>query len=220
MLRSACVKKLEHFFSLELVEKIEKTIYDPIKSDEGFILLDSINETNFYFQYLRKSSFTYTEYQNKLILKKGETIKETFFEIDLENMYLIIYAGKAQSEFLIRKLEPICEVSFISIDIEFSRIFDLLKQSKYICRIEQVEIDNFNHNDLLIGKYITKIQEENLLQIIINEYRKNISKLVISIDDYDTNRYLIKISRNSSFFFDSISEHNYEVLRFIMSNLF
>jgi hypothetical protein len=145
MLRSACVKKLGHLFSLELVNKIGKNVFDPIKSDEGFILLDSNKKTKFYFQYLRKSTFTYTEYQNRLILKKGETVKETFFEIDLENMFLIIYAGKSQSEFLIRKLEPICEVSFISIDIEFSKVFDLLKQSKYICRIEQVEIANFNY---------------------------------------------------------------------------
>lgn len=219
MLRSACVKKLEHFFSLELVDKIKKSTFDPTKSDEGFILLDSINKTNFYFQYLRKSSFTYTEYQNKLILKKGETIKETFFEIDLENMFLLIYAGKSQSEFLIRKLELICEVFFISIDIEFSKIFNLLKQSKYICRIEQVEIANFNYNNLLVGKYIAKVQEESVLQKILKEHYKNITKIVISIEDYDNNMYLIKISKNSSFFFNSISENNYEILRFITSNL-
>lgn len=219
MLRSACVKKLANFFSLEFVHKIEKKAFDPEKSDEGFILLDSNNKTKFYFQYLRKSTFTYTEFKNKLILKKGETIKETFFEIDLDNMFLIIYAGKSQSEFLIRKLEPICGISFISIVIEFSKIFDLLKQSKYICRIEQVEIANFNYKDLLIGKYIAKVQDENILMKIIYEEGRNIAKVVISVEDYDDNIYSVKIYKNFSFTFDSCSENNSDILRFVMSHL-
>jgi hypothetical protein len=113
--RSACVKKLAQSFSLELVAEIEKHRFSPLNNSEGFVLLESVDKNEFYFQYLRKITITYGDYQNEFIKKKGETIKETFFKIDLKQMLILIYAGKSQSDFLIRKLENICGDSFIFI---------------------------------------------------------------------------------------------------------
>ncbi|WP_410510161.1 hypothetical protein RSJ42_08600 [Methanosarcina hadiensis] len=197
---------------------IEKNHFNPVEFNEGFILLGSIDKTNFYFQYLRKSSFTYGEYQNELILKKGETIKETLFEIDLEKMLLFIYSGKSQSDFLVRKLEAICGDLFTPFEIDFAKVFDLLRKSKYICRIEQIEIANFKYKDFLMGKYTANIQEETTFRNIMNEYGLSVMKVVLSIEDYDGNFSLVKINKAGSFLFESYSENNSDILRYAVLN--
>ncbi|KXS41709.1 hypothetical protein HWN40_06945 [Methanolobus zinderi] len=216
--RSACIRKLTKSFSSELIDEIKKHSFSPSDSKDGFVLLESSNDV-FLFQYLRKINYTYGDFQGELIQRKGETIKDHIFEINLDSMLLIIYAGKSQSDFLVRKLENICGNSFISVEIEFAKILEIMKKSTFISRMEQVELKNFQCNSSLVGRYIPNVYDYELFKDIIEKYCNNLLKVTLSFESYQGDTITLTIGKDSSFLFRSYSENNSKILTYVLSNL-
>jgi len=218
--RSATAFSLLPNFSLNEIDKIKDFTFNPINSHEGYIFSNlSENNNNFHFQYLRKVPVTYGEYNEGFIKKKGEILKETSFEIDLKNKIILVFAGKAQSNFFIRKFTSHFGLFTSSFKFDFSQKIGFLTDSQFIIRSEQVVINGFTYKELMVGRYIANIKHIELFKKVLNKYGNNIEKIKISIEDDYGNIFRVKIDKNGTFSFGKSREENANILNFLISKM-
>lgn len=218
--RSATVFSLSPNFSLNEIDKIKGFIFNPIKSHEGYIFLNCTgNNNNFYFQYLRKVPVTYGEYNEGFIKKQGEILKETYFEIDLKNKIISVFAGKAQSNFFIRKFTSHFGLFTSSFKLDFSKKIDFLTNSQFIIRSEQAVINGFTYKELMVGRYIATIKDIDVLKKVLDKYGNNIDKIKISIEDNHGNIIKVNIDKHGTFSFGKAREENVKILNFLISKM-
>jgi hypothetical protein len=215
--RSATAFNLLPNFGLNEIDKIKDFAFDPINSHEGYIFSNySENNNNFYFQYLRKVPVSYGEYNEGFIKKKGEILKETSFEIDFKNKIILVFAGKAQSNFFIRKFTSHFGLFTSSFKLDFSKKIDFLTDSQFIIRSEQVVINGFTYKELMVGRYIANIKDIDVFKKVLNKYRTNIEKITISIEDDCGNILKVKIDEHGTFSFGKYREENANILNFLI----
>jgi len=218
--RSATVFSLSPNFSLNEINKIKDFTFNPINSHEGYIFSNSFeNNNNFYFQYLRKVPITYGEYDEGFIKKKREILKETSFEIDLKNKIILVFAGKAQSNFFIRKFTSHFGLFTSSFKLDFSKKIDILTNSQFIIRSEQAVINGFTYKELMVGRYIANIKDIEVFKKVLNKYGNNIEKIKISIEDNYGNILKVKIDKHGTFSFGKSREENANILNFLISKI-
>lgn len=215
---SATISKISSLFNIDDIYKIKNQTFDPIVSDEGFVLKETCFDSVFNFQYLRKVPFTYGEFNNGFITKTDTVIKETNFQIDMTKKIIVIFSGKRQSDFLLKKISTIFKISFISLDLNFLKLIDLIDDPKFIVRSEQIVINGFNYHDLMVGKYIANIKDKEILKTVIKKYQHNVEKIKLSFEDYNENISHVKIHRNGSFVFNNNREENIGII-FHFTNL-
>lgn len=215
--RSATAFSLLPNFGLNEIDKIKDFTFDPINSHEGYIFSNySENNNNFYFQYLRKVPVSYGEYNEGFIKKKGEILKETSFEIDFKNKIILVFAGKAQSNFFIRKFTSHFGLFTSSFKLDFSKKIDFLTDSQFIIRSEQAVINGFTYKELMVGRYIANIKDIDVFKKVLNKYRTNIEKITISIEDDHGNILKVKIDEHGTFSFGKYREENANILNFLI----
>lgn len=218
--RSATIFSLSPNFSLNEINKIKDFIFNPINSHEGYIFSNhSKNNNHFYFQYLRKVPVTYGEYNEGFIKKKGEILKETSFEIDLKNKIILVFAGKAQSNFFIRKFTSHFGLFTSSFKLDFSKKIDILTDSQFIIRSEQAVINGFTYKELMVGRYIANIKDIEVFKKVLNKYRNDIEIIKISIEDDYGNISKVKIDKHGTFSFGKSREENANILNFLISKM-
>ena len=215
--RSVTAFSLLPNFSLNEIDRIKDFTFNPINSHEGYIFSNYFeNNTKFYFQYLRKVPVTYGEYNEGFIKKKGEIVKETSFEIDLKNKIILVFAGKTQSNFFIRKFTSHFGLFTSSFKLDFSKKIDFLTDSQFIIRSEQAVINGFTYKELMVGRYIANIKDIDVFKKVLNEYGNNIEKITILIEDDCGNSSKVKIDKHGTFSFGKSREENANILNFLI----
>ncbi|MCQ1536134.1 hypothetical protein FTO70_10670 [Methanosarcina sp. KYL-1] len=210
--RSASVSKIASSINTDDVNQIINSPFNPLISDEGFSLLSNNSDKLFCFQYLREVPITYGEYNNGYCKRTEKVIRETNFQLDLENKMMIIFSGKKQSDFLLKRLSNIFGISFYVLEIDFQKLLNLLTNSKFIVRSEQAVINGFNYGDLMVGKYIANIKDKEILLSVIAKYGKKVEKIKLSLESYDGNTSSITIHKNGSFLFKNCRKDNIDII--------
>lgn len=217
---SATISKLSSSFNMDEIYKIMNNSFDPLISDEGFLSQETYLDKIFYFQYLRKVPITYGEYDNGYLKKTETVIKETNFQIDFNKKMIVIFSGKKQSDFLLKKISNIFKIPFFTLDLNFLKLLDLVEDPRFIVRSEQVVINGFNYHDLMVGKYIANIKDKEILKTVIKKYQNNVEKIKLSFEDYNGNVSVITINRNGSFVFNNSQEENIEIILYFVHLIF
>lgn len=213
--RSVTVRKIPYTFGPDEITYLMNS-FDLNNSHDTFLYIGNFESNVFDFKYLRKSNITYGKYENQYFQEKREIIKEINFQVDLQKKILIIFTGKLQSSFVIRRLESILNLLIPFLEIEFYKIFNLFVYSKFIARSEQASILNFEHNQHLIGTFIVAIHDNESLKNIISEYGNNIQKIKFSIQNSDEKVTYITIDKSGNFLFTGYNEQNKEILDFFI----
>lgn len=209
---SATVRKISSTLNMDDICKIKNKSFDPIISDEGFLLQETYLDKIYCFQYLRKVPITYGEYENGYLTKTETVIKETNFQIDFSKKVIVIFSGKKQSDFLLKKISTIFKMSFFNLNLNFLKLLDLVEDPQFIVRSEQIVINGFNYHDLMVGKYIADIKDKEILKTVIKKYQNNVEKIKLSFEDYNGNISYVKIDRNGSFMFNNTREENIKII--------
>ena len=218
--RSASVKKLISSFNSEgILDEIKDLVFDPIESEEGFLFLSEEDAKIFHFKYLRKFSFTYGDYDQGYVRKTQQIIKETDFELDLDNDLLIIFSGKSECNFFVRRFISNFGSLVSSINIDFSNVLDLFTDSKYIFRAEQVVINGFVYDQIISGKYFAEVKDTDVFIYLLNKYRNNVEKIKLSVEGCDGDSSIVSIDRSGGFKFNKLGENNRNILSYLISKL-
>ncbi|WP_135604940.1 hypothetical protein [Methanococcoides sp. NM1] len=216
--RSASVRKIPKSFSLSVIKEMRKDEFIPSEVDEGYLFLEKSEYDTYIFKYLNKVTLIHTEYNGNFTKKTDYDIKETIFEIDLKNSFMIVYSGKSQSDYFMRRLFKKIGYFDSFISINFIHFLSMLKQSNYIVQSEEAVINGFTHNEILIGKYIASIKSLDILHHVLNSYTNKVVKIKLQLEDQNENVSILSIDKSGSFTFNSFDKNNEYLLKYCILN--
>lgn len=206
----------------KLLDTFNKTVYT---DERGFGFKKIEDEANIIYATLIKRTMTsvleYISEDNEFRNIDIPIFEEVKFSFDT-NMSLLYTFGAANN---LNKLKMAIRNTFAS-TITYKALYlspveimnKLLNNNKDSIKVTELIISNFKHKDGIIGKYIAKVNKQNIISDILKDYAKEIQKISISIlGDLD---YELIIASNQSLTIKCAEDDFYTILEFLKFKIY